>query len=97
MRLIKNGEQNLRSLDVVRAMIILTIAAVVIVIGWFALTARLWTSFKEDECVHPIYRSMMAHTEMERGKPVSHPKPEGCLAARIHAARAEPHGTAKQS
>jgi len=38
-------------------MTIFTFAAVVIVIGWFALTALFWASFKEDEQVHPIDRS----------------------------------------
>jgi len=36
-------------------MTIFTIAAVVIVIGWFAFTALFWASFKEDKQVHPIY------------------------------------------
>lgn len=78
-------------------MTILTIAAVVIVIGWFALTTMLWTSFKEDERVHPIYRSMAAHSETERGKLGLHPEREGRLAARINRPSAESHGIVKQS
>jgi hypothetical protein len=47
-------------------MTIFTVAAGVIVIGWFALTALFWTSFNEDERVHPIYRSGVVSDPMRR-------------------------------
>lgn len=45
-------------------MTIFTIAAVLIVIGWFAITALFWASFNEDEQVHPIYRYGVARDPM---------------------------------
>ena len=92
----ESGDQNFRSPDLVRTMTILTIAAVVIVIAWFAFTTLFWTSFKEDERVHPIYRSTMAQPEIEP-KPASCPKTGGSPVLRINAACAPSHGTVKQS
>ena len=58
-------------------MTIHTIAAMVIVIAGLTLAALFWSSFKEDERVHPIYRSRMAHNQTGRGESVSHPEREG--------------------
>jgi hypothetical protein len=55
-------------------MTIFTIAAVVIVIGWFTVTAFFWECFKEDEQAHPIYRekenSVGESNDTESGKSV---------------------------
>jgi hypothetical protein len=42
----------------------------VIVIGWFALAALFWASFKEDDKVHPIYRSEVPRIPMRQDEPV---------------------------
>lgn len=50
-------------------MTIFTIAAAVIVIGWFAFTVLFWASFKEDKQVHPIY-SGVTRNPMRQDEPV---------------------------
>ncbi len=52
-------------------MTIFTFAAVVIVTGWFVSAALLWGAFKEDEQMHPIYRSGVARDLLGHDESVS--------------------------